>query len=92
MRLVDPFAGEAVAMRVDVDLEDGTTAAGIFVHKLLSDSVGCARAHKKQHCCCRANLHAFPLCSHGRLRKTTSQPSVNGVLCAALPLSWSIAS
>jgi hypothetical protein len=42
VRLVDPFAGEAVGMRVDVDLEDGTTAAGIFVHKLLSDSVGCA--------------------------------------------------
>ena len=42
MRLVDPIAGEAVGMRVDVDLEDGTTAAGIFIHKRLSDSVGCA--------------------------------------------------
>ena len=56
VRLVDPFIGEAVGMRVDVDLEDGTTAAGIFVHKLLSDSVGyvccinimhrCKSAHK----------------------------------------------
>ncbi len=42
VRLVDPFIGEAVGMRVDVDLEDGTTASGIFVHKLLSDSVGYA--------------------------------------------------
>ncbi len=40
MRLVDPFIGEAVGMRVDVDLEDGTTAAGVYVHKKLSDSVG----------------------------------------------------
>ncbi|KAK9917892.1 hypothetical protein WJX75_009328 [Coccomyxa subellipsoidea] len=44
VRLVDPFIGEAVGMRVDVDLEDGTTAAGIFVHKLLSDSVGISTA------------------------------------------------
>ena len=43
VRLVDPFIGEAVGMRVDVDLEDGTTAAGLFVHKLLSESVGCVR-------------------------------------------------
>jgi hypothetical protein len=42
VRLVDPIAGEAVGMRVDVDLEDGTTAAGVFIHKRLSDSVGCA--------------------------------------------------
>lgn len=41
VRLVDPFIGEAVGMRVDVDLENGTTAAGLFVHKLLSESVGC---------------------------------------------------
>lgn len=40
VRLVDPLIGEAVGMRVDVDLEDGTTAAGVFVHKKLSDSVG----------------------------------------------------
>ena len=40
VRLVDPFIGEAVGMRVDVDLEDGTTAAGVYVHKKLSDSVG----------------------------------------------------
>ncbi|EIE27591.1 saccharopine dehydrogenase-like protein [Coccomyxa subellipsoidea C-169] len=44
VRLVDPFIGEAVGMRVDVDLEDGTTASGIFVHKLLSDSVGISTA------------------------------------------------
>ncbi|CAL8463528.1 g3062 [Coccomyxa elongata] len=44
VRLVDPFIGEAVGMRVDVDLEDGTTAAGLFVHKLLSESVGVSTA------------------------------------------------
>ena len=54
VRLVDPFAGEAVGMRVDVDLEDGTTAAGIFIHKLLSDSVGCARACLPPTPCSRA--------------------------------------
>ena len=40
VRLVDPLIGEAVGMRVDVDLEDGTTAAGVYVHKKLSDCVG----------------------------------------------------
>ena len=40
VRLVDPLVGEAVGMRVDVDLEDGTTAAGVYVHKKLSDCVG----------------------------------------------------
>ena len=40
VRLVDPLVGEAVGIRVDVDLEDGTTAAGVYVHKKLSDCVG----------------------------------------------------
>ena len=40
VRLVDPLIGEAVGMRVDVDLEDGTTAAGVYIHKKLSDCVG----------------------------------------------------
>ncbi|KAK9860398.1 hypothetical protein WJX84_011416 [Apatococcus fuscideae] len=40
VRLVDPIVGEQVGMRVDVDLSDGTTACGLFVHKRLSDSVG----------------------------------------------------
>ena len=29
-----------VGMRVDVALEDGSTAVGVFIHKRLSDSVG----------------------------------------------------
>ncbi|KAK9837667.1 hypothetical protein WJX74_002531 [Apatococcus lobatus] len=40
VRLIDPIIGEQVGMRVDVDLSDGTTACGLFVHKRLSDSVG----------------------------------------------------
>ncbi|CAK0739628.1 hypothetical protein CVIRNUC_001182 [Coccomyxa viridis] len=44
VRLVDPLVGEAVGMRVDVDLEDGTTAAGVYVHKKLSDCVGVCTA------------------------------------------------
>ena len=44
VRAVDPLVGEAVAMRVDVELADGTAAAGVYVHKLLSQSVGCAPA------------------------------------------------
>jgi len=44
VRLVDPLVGEAVGMRVDVELADGTTAAGVYYCKLLSQSVGCAPA------------------------------------------------
>ena len=40
VKLVDPFVGEKVGMLVEVELADGSTAAGIFVHKLLSQSVG----------------------------------------------------
>ena len=42
MRPVDKLVGEAVGMRVDVELADGTTAVGIYYHRLLSQSVGCA--------------------------------------------------
>jgi len=38
--LVDPLAGEKVGMLVEVDLEDGTTAGGLFTHKYLNQSVG----------------------------------------------------
>ncbi|KAK9815837.1 hypothetical protein WJX72_010551 [[Myrmecia] bisecta] len=40
VRLVDPLVGERVAMKVEVELDDGTTAAGIFAHKKLSITVG----------------------------------------------------
>lgn len=50
MRAVDPLVGEAVAMRVDVELADGTSAAGVYVHKLLSQSVGCAAAPRALPC------------------------------------------
>ena len=40
VKLVDPIIGEKVGMLVEVELADGSTAAGIFVHKLLSQSVG----------------------------------------------------
>lgn len=42
VRPVDKLVGEAVGMRVDVELADGTTAVGIYYHRLLSQSVGCA--------------------------------------------------
>ena len=40
VKLVDPIAGEKVGMLIEVDLEDGKTAAGLFTHKCLSESVG----------------------------------------------------
>jgi len=40
VRAVDGFAGERVAMRVDLECEDGKKAIGIFSHKMLSVSVG----------------------------------------------------
>ncbi len=61
MRLVDPLIGEAVGMRVDVDLEDGTTAAGLFVHKLLSESVGCGLS------CCFACHAPRPMALQARI-------------------------
>ena len=41
VKLIDPIAGEKVGMLVEVELTDGSTAAGLFVHKYLSQSVGC---------------------------------------------------
>lgn len=40
VKFVDQFCGEKVAMLVEVEMENGTNAAGLFMHKLLSDSVG----------------------------------------------------
>lgn len=40
VKIVDPFAGEKVGMLVEVDLADGTTAAGLYTHKYLNESVG----------------------------------------------------
>lgn len=40
IKLVDPLIGEKVGMRVDLELEDGSKACGVFVHKKLSDSAG----------------------------------------------------
>ncbi|KAG0557205.1 hypothetical protein KC19_11G110300 [Ceratodon purpureus] len=40
VRAVDGFAGERVAMRVDLECEDGKKAIGIFSHKMLSVTVG----------------------------------------------------
>ena len=40
VQIVDPFAGEKVGMLVEVDLADNTTAAGLYTHKYLNESVG----------------------------------------------------
>ena len=40
VQVVDPFAGEKVGMLVEVDLADNTTAAGLYTHKYLNESVG----------------------------------------------------
>lgn len=40
VKFIDPIVGEKVGMLVHVELEDNSTAAGIFVHKELSVSVG----------------------------------------------------
>lgn len=58
VRLVDPLVGEAVGMRVDVELADGTTAAGVYYCKLLSQSVGCAPARGA----CFQPCHAAGVC------------------------------
>ena len=44
VRAVDRFAGEAVGMRVEVQLESGQEAVGLFVHKFLSETVGSSTA------------------------------------------------
>ncbi|KAK3278251.1 hypothetical protein CYMTET_13782 [Cymbomonas tetramitiformis] len=40
VRIVDKLVGELVAMRVDVDLDDGSAPSGLYVHKKLSSAVG----------------------------------------------------
>ncbi|KAL6745899.1 Saccharopine dehydrogenase [Haematococcus lacustris] len=40
VRLVDKWAGEAVAMKIEVDFESGKNSSGIFVHRLLGQSMG----------------------------------------------------
>lgn len=40
VRLVDKIAGEAVAMRVEVDFEGGKSAGAIYVHKRLPEAMG----------------------------------------------------
>lgn len=44
VRALDPIAGEQVAMRVDVEFEDGKAAVGLWVHDKLSESVGACTA------------------------------------------------
>src|SRR6476659_282785 len=44
VRAVDAVVGEKVAMLVEVELSDGKIAAGLFIHKKLSDSVGISTA------------------------------------------------
>ncbi|GIL68555.1 hypothetical protein Vafri_21811 [Volvox africanus] len=44
VRNVDKIVGEAVAMRVEVDMMNGKNSSGIFVHKYLSQSMGYSTA------------------------------------------------
>ncbi|EFJ44432.1 hypothetical protein VOLCADRAFT_95342 [Volvox carteri f. nagariensis] len=44
VRNVDKIIGEAVAMRVEVDMVNGKNSSGIFVHKYLSQSMGYSTA------------------------------------------------
>lgn len=44
VRIVDKVVGEKVAMLVETQFEDGTAAAGLYVHKKLSDCVGVSTA------------------------------------------------
>ena len=44
VRAVDTMVGEKVAMLVEVELSDDKIAAGLFIHKKLSDSVGISTA------------------------------------------------
>jgi hypothetical protein len=44
VRAVDRISGEAVGMRVDVQLESGQEAVGLFVHRYLSETVGSSTA------------------------------------------------
>ena len=40
IRFVDQFSGESVGMRVDLEFDGDKTAAGIYVHSKLSESIG----------------------------------------------------
>jgi len=40
VRAVDKWAGEAVAMRIEVDFQDGKNSCGLFVHRYLGQSMG----------------------------------------------------
>ncbi|KAG2486380.1 hypothetical protein HYH03_014960 [Edaphochlamys debaryana] len=44
VRAVDKWIGETVAMRVEVDMMNGKNSSGIFVHRLLSQSMGYSTA------------------------------------------------
>lgn len=44
VRATDALAGEAVGMRVEIELEGGKQAVGLYVHKLLSETVGTSTA------------------------------------------------
>lgn len=44
VRPLDKLVGERVAMKIEVDMQDGTNATGLYVHKRLSESVGIATA------------------------------------------------
>jgi hypothetical protein len=44
VRATDAIAGEAVGMRVEVQLENGQEAVGLFIHKYLSETVGSSTA------------------------------------------------
>ncbi|GLI71627.1 hypothetical protein VaNZ11_016899 [Volvox africanus] len=44
VRSLDKVVGEAVAMRVEVDMMNGKNSSGIFVHKYLSQSMGYSTA------------------------------------------------
>jgi hypothetical protein len=44
VRAADAVAGEAVGMRVDVQLESGQEAVGLFIHKFCSEVAGSATA------------------------------------------------
>ena len=62
VRPVDKLVGEAVGMRVDVELADGTTAVGIYYHRLLSQSVGCAVSLAAFLSNCEVCGHAIAWC------------------------------
>lgn len=44
VKLADKFVGEAVAMKVCLEMDDGSAPTGVYVHKELSKAVGIATA------------------------------------------------